>query len=662
MHRFRVWWLLGSTLFALAALGVCGEDSEAEGEDLLDIRIHGRVLTSEGNPLDGVTVQLDTPISEDGPIRMVTDLQGRYETEFSVFVDGPLHLRGTLVAKKAGYREGRELLDLEIDGEPDDIDIVLRTPDEDPDLLPMDALVRQLGPRLKIDAAARHPKEAGSDEFLRGCEELIEKRNAVDAVSRLQTAADRTPECLECGLLLSLALLDAGSWTGANNRLVEAIEVNAASDAPRPEPDGILGVLRSWRGHVKDAVASYLRALEFDPNHALFLQELGRMLVVQKNWEAADPYLERAIQAGADRVAHVLRARALLELGDAGEASREMDLYVAERKVKDLPVEARRLHSLVNSRLMLISQDQVRSMIAQTPQELMAALPELSGLEVASDQGMLDGIMEKAGERVEAFFHNLTNTASLEQVHQERVGKNGQVRDSLDQQFQYIMLADAESGGLGVEEYRSNEYGRDTSMGGLKHGFMLTSGFASVPSLFHPANRSKSEFRYLGMQEKDGRRTHVVAFSQKPETARVMTRFITDRGSALVLVHGMAWIDAESFHVIRIHTHLLNPYPRVRLQKLSTEIRLHGVEFAGIDEPLWLPEQVGISVDWRGRLLRNHHRYSDFKIFNVESRDEKKKLTEKDEQRLKEMSAGLPADSASEAPAEPPAEPPAGLR
>lgn len=656
MNRLWIGWLLGIVLLFPAARGFCGDDPEEESEGLLLVRVHGCVLTSEGNPLDGVTVQLDTPISEDGPIRMVTDLQGRYETEFSVFVDGPLHLRGTLVAKKAGYREGRELLDLEIDGEPDGIDIVLRTPDEDPDLLPMDALVRQLGPRLKIDAAARHPKEAGSEEFLRGCEELIEKRNAVDAVSRLQTAAERTPECLECGLLLSLALLDAGSWTGANNLLVEAIEDNAGTAAPRPEPDGILGVLRSWRGHVKDAVASYLRALEFDPNHALFLQELGRMLVVQKNWEAADPYLERAIQAGADRVAHVLRARALLELGDAGEANREMDLYVAGRKIKDLPVEARQLHSLVSNRLMLISQDQVQSMIAQTPQELMAALPELSGLEAASDQGMLDGIMEKAGERVEAFFHNLANTASLEQVHQERVGKNGEVRESLDQQFQYIMLADAESGGLGVKEYRSNEYGRDASMGGLKHGFMLTSGFASVPSLFHPANRSKSEFRYLGMQEKDGRRTHVVVFSQKPETAQVMTRFITDRGSALVLVHGLAWIDAESFHLIRIHTHLLNPYPQVRLQKLSTEIRLHGVEFAGIDEPLWLPREVGISVDWRGRVLRNQHSYSDFKVFNVESRDEQKKLTDKDAQRLKEMSAGLPADSPAQPAAEMPVE------
>jgi hypothetical protein len=413
-------------------------------------------------------------------------------------------------------------------------------------------------------------------------------------------------------------------------------------------------------------VASYLAALEFDEKNALFLQELGRMLVVQKNWEAADHYLERAIQAGADRVSHVLRARALLELGDAGEANREMELYVAERKVKDLPVEARQLHSLVHNRLMLISQDQVRSMIDQSPDELMEALPELSGLEAAPDQGMLDEVLQKAGNRVEVFFRNLANTASLEQVHQERLGKNGKVKDSLDQQFQYIMLADSESGGLDVKEYRSNEYGRDTSMGGLKHGFMLTSGFASVPSLFHPANRARSDFRYLGTQEKDGHRTHVIAFAQKPETARVMTRFITDRGSALVLVHGLAWIDAESFHVIRIHTHLLNPYPRVRLQKLSTEIRLHGVEFAGIDEALWLPEQVGISVDWRGRLLRNQHQYSDFKIFNVESRDEKKKLTEKDEQRLKEMSAGLPAEPVveppAELPAEPAVEPPAELR
>jgi hypothetical protein len=34
---------------------------------------------------------------------------------------------------------------------------------------------------------------------------------------------------------------------------------------------------------------------------------------------------------------------------------------------------------------------------------------------------------------------------------------------------------------------------------------------------------------------------------------------------------------------------------------------------------LWLPEEVTVTLDWNGRLLRNKHEYSDFKIFDVDA-------------------------------------------
>ncbi len=615
--------LLGAIIILLSPYALPADDSKdsEDSEDFQTWTISGRVLTSEGDPLEGVAVQLDSELSAEGPITMETNLQGEYGTEISGFSDTSVRLRGTLIAKKAGYMEGRELLELGEGENSATIDIILRTPDEDPDLLPMESLIRLLAPPLKADAVRKYPEEGASKEFLRGCAELINKRSAVDAVSPLQTSVDRTPECLECRLLLSLALLDSGSWTGANNQLVEAMEANNSGSSPRPEPDCIMGVLRSWRGHVKDAVASYLHALEFDPDNALVLQELGRMLVKQSNWEAAEHYLAEAIKAGAGNTARILRAGALLEIGDAGEANREMERYAAGRKIKDLPLQARILHSKIHSRLNLIKQEQVQSMISQSPEELKRIIPELEGLEAASGQDMLAPVLERTGQCVEAFFKTITNTASLEEVHQERLGKEGKVKDSLDQQFEYIMLADYSESRLGIKEYRSTEDGSDAAMDGLRKGFMLTSGFASVPSIFHPLNRQGADFRYLGKQMLNGREAHVIAFAQKPETAKVMTRFSTDEGRALILVHGLAWVDAEDFHVLRLHTYLLNPVPEVRLQKLATEIQFHRVEFSGLDGGLWLPEQVEITVDWRGRHLRNQHRYSDFRLFNIETID-----------------------------------------
>jgi hypothetical protein len=124
----------------------------------------------------------------------------------------------------------------------------------------------------------------------------------------------------------------------------------------------------------------------------------------------------------------------------------------------------------------------------------------------------------------------------------------------------------------------------------------------------------------------DGRRIHIVAFAQKPETAKMVTRFVTDNRSALALVHGLAYVDMQTFRILRLHTYLLSPLPTVQLLQLSTEIQYQEVVFDGLPIPLWLPREVEISVNWRGRYLRNRHSYSDFKRFNVESKEERKPL------------------------------------
>jgi hypothetical protein len=122
----------------------------------------------------------------------------------------------------------------------------------------------------------------------------------------------------------------------------------------------------------------------------------------------------------------------------------------------------------------------------------------------------------------------------------------------------------------------------------------------------------------------DGQEVHVLAFSQKPETARMVTRFVSDNRSALALVHGLAWVNAQTFQILRLNTLLLSPLPTVQLLNLSTNIKFHEVAFEGISAPLWLPKEVEITVNYRGRILHNKHSYSDFKLFNVESKEEGK--------------------------------------
>jgi len=255
---------------------------------------------------------------------------------------------------------------------------------------------------------------------------------------------------------------------------------------------------------------------------------------------------------------------------------------------------------------------------------LTEALPELEGLTAAASQESLASILRDAGENVESFLQNFPNTMSSEQIHQERIGKDGKIKSSLDQSLQYLFLARSEKLGMALEEYRTDSRGDPTGLRGLESGFMLTSGFASASLLFHPAYQSGASFRYLGRQLMGGHHCHVVGFAQRPETAQIIERFSADGTRALVLLQGLAWIEEESHRIVRLRTDLLKPLSSIRLQRQTTEIQYAQVQFKELASAMWLPREVAVTVEWKGRTFHNLHRYSEFKLFHVETREKVK--------------------------------------
>ena len=591
--------------------------------------IFGRTIDMRGDPLGGVAVRVDAGTGMDSVRALKTNLQGEFQTVFTLNADMYKRLTVNLVATRSGYAAAHETVEFGARDKTSGIDLVLRELTENPDQLSMATLVDTLAPRLRQDAAKGSGAEAArkEKEFARGCEELIDRHDAVRAVPLLSKGVGGASSCVECRLLLTLALLQSGSWAGANRQLEEVTKLNDAATSKRPEPALVAGVLEEWRGETSRSAGFFQKALEIDPNSVLALQEMGRVLISQKNWEAADRYLERATHAGASDEARLLRVRALLEEGDNVEAGREMDQYTAGHNLKTLPYEARTLYVLVKQRLSLKGYGKVKSVLTESPQDLVTDMPELEGIRMAPNQDELEVVLKKVGEGVESFFKNFPNTVSLEQIHQERLGKDGKVARALDQDFRYLLLAPTDKWGLEIEEHRATAQGANAALHGSDQGLMLTAGFASVSLLFHPAYQDGAGFRYLGRQSLDGKDLHVIAFAQNPQRARTEERFSTDEGSALILLQGLAWIDPTNFQIVRLRTDLLAPQSKVRLQKQTTEIHFKEVSFKEVATAFWLPQEVSVTVDWRGRIYRNWHRYSDFKLFNVETKEERKALS-----------------------------------
>jgi len=263
----------------------------------------------------------------------------------------------------------------------------------------------------------------------------------------------------------------------------------------------------------------------------------------------------------------------------------------------------------------------VRTIVDLPLHELAQQFPELEGLQPAESQDALRFVLEDVGFNVKTFFRNLPNTTSIEEVRQQRLNSSGKVTDSDAQKFHYLVLTDAEKNGATATEYRVDTKGRAIEPRLLKGGLsLLTEGFAASSAYFDPSFQSGSDFRYLGRQDLDGYHTYVVAFAQRPQTARILSRLESQSGalrSAVILVQGLAWIDERSLQIVRLRTVLLKSREDIGLNRESTRIKFAPVHFTKASTELWLPEEVIVTLEWRGKTYRNVHRYSNYKLFTV---------------------------------------------
>jgi hypothetical protein len=536
----------------------------------------------------------------------------------------------TLTVTKEGFLKAHVTIDLGDSSKAWVFPVTLRDAEEDPSLLSQADLISGLAPRLKKLGASEGLSAAEEKDYARGVEEFLDRNRTDRALPPLTKVTLHDPSCVQCRTMLALAQLDSGDWDGAYRSLAQATtKILADRSLGRAEPLLAMGVMESWRHQPRNAAGYFVEALKYAPQDPLALQELGRSQLLLQNWGAADEYLAKALAAGAGPEVRLLRVEALLGGDQFQAANTEMTRYLAGRDVKKMPIQVRQLWAQIENR------KKVEAAYGKAKPKGGAAIdylhrlpPDLTGLEPATDQGQLDSILSAVGKTVAEFFRNFPNTSSLEQIHQEKLGRKQKVGTTLDQKFRYLCFTPAADWGPGFDEYRVDSSGARAYPQGLQDGFMLTSGFASSSLFFHPKYQSQATFRYLGRQKVNGRYAYVIAFAQQPGKARFYGTFRTDSNVVTTFSQGLAWVDSQSYEISRLRTDLLVPLSEVNLERETTEIDFWPVYFKGIGQGFTLPRQVTVIVDWKGRRLRNEHRYSEYKLFRVEATEKPEKPKE----------------------------------
>jgi hypothetical protein len=253
---------------------------------------------------------------------------------------------------------------------------------------------------------------------------------------------------------------------------------------------------------------------------------------------------------------------------------------------------------------------------------------ELSHLKYDPNQDMLKDLLKKAGEKVNTFLRDLSNVSAREQVLQRRFSAANRLDSpilkslrQLESTFDYIILPRTGRGGDSFTEYRTNRVDRTDNPAVGTNSFVMSFGFAALCLYLHPAHQSNSKVRYLG-HEKEPPLAHIIAFAQKAESSDYLAQ--CDFGaraaeSVRFLVQGFVWIDPDSFQILHMRTSMLLPEKKTVLREQNTDVLYEKVEFDKSGQYFWLPREVNVSWEFPEWIYRSQHKYSDYRLFTVES-------------------------------------------
>jgi hypothetical protein len=256
------------------------------------------------------------------------------------------------------------------------------------------------------------------------------------------------------------------------------------------------------------------------------------------------------------------------------------------------------------------------TLIGWTPQQVRDC-PVLHKLRPAADQDQLPMVLERAGQTDALVFADFPQISCDEAIISETSG--GKTLRTKPQKFRYMVIPRPIGDVRGLEEYRTDLQGKPCDLWSLADTFMITYGFASSWLYLSAAERHDNHFRYFGIQKIRNQECHVVGFAQDSDRARRAEAFDVEGRRVTLLVQGLAWVDSQTFQILRIMTWLLAPRTDIGLSSQISTVDFYPVQPSGAERVLWLPHDVEVWIQYRGIAVRNTHRYSNFKLFRVES-------------------------------------------
>jgi hypothetical protein len=239
-------------------------------------------------------------------------------------------------------------------------------------------------------------------------------------------------------------------------------------------------------------------------------------------------------------------------------------------------------------------------------------------------------LMDRTGARVKQFWDELSSVACTESLLQEKVDVRGKVVLNNRESFDYLISLHWDGGGLLVDESRLPmvQAQKKAPQGSL----LTTQGFAALILVFHPEFQPSYTFTIEGEEENAGRKLSRIHFLPRKGSATPSVLSVKGRNFPIAW-EGTAWVDMDLAMVTRLEAFWKEPPEEIGLETLFSEVHYAPMSFKGGKESFWLPDTAKVELKTLHQHWRNTHRFSNYRLFSVESESKIGDIKQEDSKR-----------------------------
>jgi len=241
----------------------------------------------------------------------------------------------------------------------------------------------------------------------------------------------------------------------------------------------------------------------------------------------------------------------------------------------------------------------------------------------APDAQRLNNILERTSGQISVFLDQFSDVKCMEQVRQEKLGKDNKVELKEDSSYDYLVILTNTGGELNLSESRIPMH--ETKKDRKNTSMLVSNGFATLFLVFHPVYAEAFKFALAGEDVINGRTFEKVTFQHIPGMKSPAALALRGREYPLEL-QGTAWIDPETGSILKIEAGIADSLQDVGLKALTSEINFAPITFSDTKTAYWFPTDARVEVETPRQHWRNLHQFTGYKKFSVSTEE---KVTQK---------------------------------